>query len=62
MSKETFGTWIAFVCGILATIAVWTTTAYIVEKTKVDSGFLTFDNATYRVIPFDTLDKPKEPK
>lgn len=44
--------------GIVLTIIIWAVTAYITESSKVNNGYLTYRNETYRVILYDTLDTP----
>lgn len=49
-----------FIVGVLCTIVFWLMFADIIERHKVDSGFLTYENKIYKVELYDTLDVPEK--
>ncbi len=60
--KEGYWLWFSFLLGVLVTIMIWICFAEMTEGDKVRSGFLTYENKTYKVELYDTLDIPKKDK
>lgn len=55
-----------FVSGLLAGTAIvvfmWIMVALWTEQAKVNTGFLTYENKTYTVSLYDTLEEPNKPE
>ena len=54
----------SFISGLIIGLIVILTAsilfAYLMEKSKVEMGYLTFNSEIYKVELFDKLDKPKK--
>lgn len=60
MNEDVHGFFIGLAIGVGLTLFAWMASNGIVEQNKISTGFLTYQNKTYTVTFFDTLDKPKK--
>ena len=51
---------VGIVLGVAFTVFPWVCVAKEVEMCKVKAGYLTFQNKTYKVSLYDTLDVPEK--
>jgi len=51
---------IGLIVGIVITVMLWILVADQIEMNKVNNGYLTFENKTYTVTLYDSLDKPEK--
>lgn len=52
----------SFVVGVALVAFIWFLCVGVVEKSKVNAGYLTYQNKTYRVTLHDSLDIPEKEK
>ena len=60
MDEGQEGAIVGFVVGVVLTVLIWFFATDVVECAKVEKGYLTYQNQTYTVTLYDTLDKPEK--